>query len=103
VNVARKRARPSMKTYLRWFFEDQNTGKIVIAQFPNVWLVAFLLAWAVEAVTHPNGTIGFVIIIAKAASLTIWAIDEILRGVNPWRRCLGTAAVLFELITWLKP
>jgi hypothetical protein len=34
-------------------------------------------------------------------SLLIWAADEIVRGVNPWRRCLGAAVAIYELTTIL--
>jgi hypothetical protein len=33
------------------------------------------------------------------AGLFIWAIDEILRGVNPWRRLLGIAVLGYEITT----
>ena len=38
--------------------------------------------------------------IVALLSLTIWALDEIVRGVNPWRRCLG-AVVLIGIIVSL--
>lgn len=31
--------------------------------------------------------------IVAVASLVIWAGDEIIRGVNPWRRTLGVAVL----------
>jgi hypothetical protein len=33
--------------------------------------------------------------------LLIWALDELFRGVNPWRRCLGAAVLGYELTTIL--
>jgi hypothetical protein len=33
--------------------------------------------------------------------LIIWGVDEIVRGVNPWRRCLGAAVVIYEFMTLL--
>jgi hypothetical protein len=33
--------------------------------------------------------------------LIIWAADEIVRGVNPWRRCLGAAVIAYEFLTLL--
>jgi hypothetical protein len=38
----------------------------------------------------------FVLTLAFKGALLIWAGEEIVRGVNPWRRCLG-AAVEFPL------
>ena len=31
--------------------------------------------------------------------LIVWGADEIVRWVNPWRRCLGAAVVLYEVTT----
>jgi hypothetical protein len=36
-----------------------------------------------------------------SAALFVWAGDEILRGVNPWRRCLGVAVLCYGL--WTLP
>jgi hypothetical protein len=35
------------------------------------------------------------------AGLIIWGADEIFRGVNPWRRCLGAAVVVYVVTTVL--
>ena len=37
---------------------------------------------------------------SELATLQV-AIDEIVRGVNPWRRCLGAAVLVYELTTIL--
>jgi hypothetical protein len=89
-------------TYWKWFFEGRNTGKIVIAQIPNLPLIIFGIAWAAEALLQLTGTAGLIVSIVKVASLTIWALDEILRGVNPWRRCLGAVVLTLELFMWLR-
>ncbi len=81
---------------LRWCFEDRTTGKIVVAQFPNWPLWLFLAALLVEIVLHPGGRLGLAVKIVKIAGLTIWALDEIIRGVNPWRRALGAGALVYE-------
>jgi hypothetical protein len=31
--------------------------------------------------------------------LLVWAVDELFRGVNPWRRFLGAAVLGYELTT----
>jgi hypothetical protein len=31
--------------------------------------------------------------------LMVWAADEIIRGVNPWRRCLGGAVAICTFAT----
>ena len=83
---------------VRWCFEDRTTGRIVVAQFPNWALWLFFVALLIEIVLHPNGRWGLAVRVAKIAGLTIWAIDEIVRGANPWRRMLGAGALAYELI-----
>ncbi|MCE4222376.1 hypothetical protein HCU64_01310 [Methylobacterium sp. C25] len=91
---------------LNWFFRDRATGAIVIAQWPNLplWIFAGAAAvtWIMEASAWAappwlNGSLQ----IASMASLTWWAADEVLRGVNPWRRFLGGTVLLFGLLRLL--
>ncbi|WP_347336402.1 hypothetical protein [Bradyrhizobium stylosanthis] len=43
------------------------------------------------------------LMVAFKGGLLVWASDEILRGVNPWRRCLGTAVAFYVLATAFLP
>jgi len=72
-----------------WLFRDRTTGKIVIGQFPNTALWIFLAATAIRLLFHPKGTYGTAVLVAATGGLLWWAGDELLRGVNPWRRMLG--------------
>jgi hypothetical protein len=73
---------------LRWFFRNRETGDITVAQAPNIilWVViaAGVLLWVLPATGTPALTLEFVF----KGGLLVWAVDEIFRGVNPWRRCL---------------
>jgi hypothetical protein len=84
---------------LNWLFRDRRTGRIVIAQFPNVplmvWIVATALRWLVRGAT--DRVLGVIATIA----LIIWAGDEVVRGVNPWRRLLGAGVLGIAAFTWL--
>ena len=82
---------------IRWCFEDRTSGRIVVAQAPNWPLWLFLAAFSIEIVLHPTGEVGLAVKLAKVAGLTIWALDEVIRGVNPWRRSLGVGALVYEL------
>lgn len=79
-----------------WMFRDRSTGKIVVAQRPNppltVWLVCLVVGW----LTSLRGGWGTSLSVVGTVALVIWASDEVLRGVNPWRRLLG-ASVLIAL------
>ena len=81
-----------------WAFRDRTTGAITIAQPPNLPLWLFLgltaLAWLADALAPASRPIAGWLGIAAHLALAWWAIDEILRGVNPWRRVLGGGALL---------
>ncbi|HEV7720975.1 MAG TPA: hypothetical protein VGO60_06810 [Iamia sp.] len=70
-------------------FRDREAGRIVIAQWPNVSLGIFLVAAAVRRLADPAGTAGTVVSVVATGALLGWATDEVVRGVNPWRRILG--------------
>ncbi len=71
-----------------WLFRNRDTGRITIAQFPNValwiFLVVVVMRWFVG-----HGSLHVALDVVALAALAWWAIDELLRGVNPWRRILG--------------
>ncbi len=72
-----------------WCFRDRRTGRITVAQFPNVALGIFLATVALRLVV-PTGTTGRTVVDGIGlAALAWWAVDEVVRGVNPWRRLLG--------------
>ena len=77
---------------LDWFFRDRKTGRIVVGQWPNLPLGLFaaasLAAWAAQG--SPASVWAD---LAARLVLAWWALDELLRGVNPWRRCLGAAVL----------
>jgi hypothetical protein len=78
-----------------WLFHNRQTGQITIAQFPNVPLWIFLLTVVLRWVV-PNGTAARTALDWTAlAALAWWALDEVFRGVNPWRRLLGLGGCVF--------
>lgn len=78
-----------------WVFRSRKDGRIVVAQLPNVALGTFMVATVVDRLTTPEGRIGCVVHAVGTTALLWWAGDELLRGVNPFRRTLG--AVLLAL------
>jgi hypothetical protein len=84
---------------LFWFFQNRSTGAITIAQAPNFSLWTAIVAGALIWVWHPPGRLGVALDVVFGGALFIWALDEVLRGVNPWRRCLGPAVLGYELWT----
>ena len=72
--------------WLRWFFTDRTTGRWVVAQWPNlplwVWIGGTLLQLRWVAL----------------AGLVLWALLELWRGQSPFRRALGAAALLSQVV-----
>ena len=77
-----------------WLFRNRRTGTLTIAQVPNVPLLVFLVAAGVRWLVHPTGGVGTVVDVVASIALIAWAVDEIVRGVNPWRRILGGTVLL---------
>jgi hypothetical protein len=84
-----------------WLFRNRTTGDITIAQWPNLPLWLFggltLAAWGAGG----TGSLASWLSVGADLALAWWALDELLRGVNPWRRLLGAATLvgLVALIT----
>jgi hypothetical protein len=81
-----------------WFLRDRRTGRIVIFQWPNPALAIWLAASALLALLDPRGNWETALRVVATVALGWWSVDEIVRGVNPWRRVLG-AIVLAGLVS----
>lgn len=82
------------------FFRNPDTGRIVIAQWPNLPLWIYLGAVVVRTMFSPEGRVDTVVSAVGAVGLAWWAIDEVLRGESPFRRVLG-GVVLAMLVVGL--
>jgi hypothetical protein len=80
-----------------WCFRNRRTGAITIAQFPNLPLWIFLVTVVLRRFVTVTGTPRAFTDAVAVASLGWWAVDEVLRGVNPWRRALGVAGCGFAI------
>jgi hypothetical protein len=81
-----------------WFLRDRYSGRIVVGQWPNLplWLFAgarLVSTWADEPLRR------WAWLLSEAA-LFWWAADELARGVNPWRRCLGAGVLIWMAYGW---
>lgn len=90
-----------MRRFVRWAFENRQTGAITIAQMPNPALWVVLAGLVLRWVWHPQGAIGLRLDCLVTAALVVWALDELMRGVNPWRRTLGAAVLVYEMASVL--
>jgi hypothetical protein len=83
---------------INWLFRNRHTGRITVAQVPNVALGIFVACALARRLFDPRGDVLHLLRIAGTAALIWWAIDEIARGVNPWRRILGTVVLVTTLV-----
>jgi len=78
------------------FWEDKN-GKFVVWQRPNILLATWFLALALSIVLPDNAASRFISMISGFAIL-IWAVLELIWGVNYFRRLLGLCVLLLILV-----
>jgi hypothetical protein len=81
-----------------WLFRNRQTGGITIVQVPNVPLGLFLVATVLRSIFDPSGELGTALRFLATAGLVWWAFDEVLRGVNPWRRLLGGTVLAGQVV-----
>jgi hypothetical protein len=75
-----------------WLFRDRRTGRIVIMQWPNIPLWIFIAARVANAVSAHTA-----FRVVGTAALFVWAVLEVARGVNPFRRGLGAVVLVAQL------
>ena len=83
---------------LDWMFRSRETGRITIGQSANLEQKIFSGATLV-GVLLPASKLRTGVGVVAVLALVVWAIDEMARGVNPFRRILGGAAL--GGLTWL--
>ena len=84
--------------WFRWWFQNRQTGRITVAQFPNwpLFAIAALTAvrWLVGGDPDVADLSGWVV----SGLWLYWGGDELVRGVNPWRRLIGASVIGWQLI-----
>ena len=81
-----------------WLFRNRTTGRITVAQFPNTALWVSVAASVLRRLVGTEGRPGAVLAVVATAALIWWAVDELVRGVNPWRRLLGGAVLAIQAV-----
>lgn len=82
-----------------WLFRNRTTGHITLAQPPNLSLIIFTLLAVARWLFAPAGVAGAVVGGAAGVALAWWSIDELIRGVNPFRRMLGAGVLAWTLVS----
>ena len=83
-----------VKRALDWMFRNRRTGDYTVTQWPNIFLGTWLAATLVRVIFSPTGAFGTALMWIGALALIAWAVDEIARGVNPFRRIVGGVVLL---------
>ena len=83
---------------LGWFFRNADTGRVVVAQVPNLPLWLWIGATAVQGVFRPHGPLATVLSVAGTVGLAVWAALELARGDSPFRRVLGGLVLAWMIL-----
>ncbi|NQU37505.1 MAG: hypothetical protein HQ526_07935 [Actinobacteria bacterium] len=85
-----------------WFFRNRRTGQITIGEFPNlplfIFIGCFALGWILDIAGQGDSAFRTGTGVVGMLALLWWALDELIRGVNPWRRVLGAVVTVFVLV-----
>ena len=82
-----------------WVFRSRSTGKITVVQVPNAALAVALVAWPLHRLLGPSGSLNTLLTVVGTVAVVVWAADEIIRGVNPWRRFLGGGVLVWQVVS----
>ena len=87
-----------LRRFVEWAFRNRRTGRITVAQVPNLPLSIFLATVVIRWFTPAGSDAGTYLAWIGCAGLSWWAVDEVCRGVNPWRRTLGIAGCAVAVV-----
>jgi hypothetical protein len=94
----RARARHRFGAVIDWWFRDRRTGRIVVAHVPNLAILLWMATVVARQLVEPESSAWALLWWAGSATLGWWAIDELVRGVNPWRRSLGLGVGIVVIV-----
>ena len=85
--------------WANWLFRSRTDGKITVAQFPSlalgIFLACLVICFALGAFAADASGLRSAVDVIGTLALIWWALDELIRGVNPWRRGLGLVVLAF--------
>jgi hypothetical protein len=75
-----------------WLFRHRQNGRIALGQAPNLEQQVFQLTTVIGTFL-PKSRLRTALGVVAIGALSVWGFDELLRGVNPFRRLLGLVAL----------
>lgn len=91
-----------MRRAFDWVFRSRIDGQVVIVQRPNLSLWIFVVGRLVRAFLDAGTQPATGAQVVATFAIVWWAADELARGVNPWRRFLGTAVLAVQIVALLR-
>jgi hypothetical protein len=86
-----------------WLFRSRESGRFTVAQWPNLALAVVIVCEGARWLLHVDGAVGQTLHVIGVAALVWWSVDEIIRGVNPFRRALGVVVLARLIIRIVDP
>jgi hypothetical protein len=80
-------------------FLNRRTGHITVVQWPNISLSVFIVVSIALHAFRPMGGAEILARVLADVAIFVWSIDELLRGVNPFRRTLGLVVMVTTCVT----
>ncbi len=81
-----------------WLFRNRRTGERTFVQLPNAPIIVWFVASVVHLFWDPSVAGWDVLTVVSTGALAFWACDEVLRGVNPFRRMLGAGVLVWLMV-----
>lgn len=81
-----------MSRFTNWMFRNRHTGRITIGQPANLPQKIFQRA-TIVGVLLPRSRARDALGETAVVALAWWGVDEVARGVNPFRRIAGASAL----------
>ena len=97
----RGRGRAVASRLIDWWFRDRSTGKIVVGLIPNAAIVVWMVATGVQlvgALREREEQLRWI----GSGALIVWGADELVRGVNPFRRLAGAVVLGWQVLALLR-
>ena len=91
-----------MRRAFEWVFRSRIDGRIVVVQRPNLSLWVFIVARVAGVFLDAGTTPATSAEVVGTFAIVWWGADELVRGVNPWRRFLGTLVLAVQLVAFLR-
>jgi hypothetical protein len=73
-----------------------------VAQAPNLALVVFGVAAVAGRLLDGHHQASRVLADVASGAIVYWSLDELIRGVNPWRRVLGAVVLSVSLVSIVR-